>query len=392
MKKLISMLLAASMLLTLAACKQEEDLSQGNRETNGNETTSPTDDATTPTDEGPTDPATTTAPTTSDDNESGPVWEELGEGSVAVFYGKESAEVKTALDAALTNAEITYTDFEGESVTDIQAAVDQGAALLLVSLSDASKAQDIVNVASTAKIPLVFFNCSVPEEVVTSYDRCALLETDEAQIGRTQGRLVGDFVAYNFDSLDLNGDGKISYVLLEDDGSSVEAASCTTYGVEAANEVLSGSGLSNLEFYDSANAGKVIAAPSGGWTKDAGKKTMEDILKTYNESSKNLVELVLVNSDTAALGVVEALQAAGYNTMGKWYVPVFGAGSSDEMVEILQSGAMSGTVMWDATNMANAVCQMTRNLYNGSYVFEGLDAEVDGTWRANVAYGTFTGE
>ena len=385
MKKLISMLVASALVLSMAACAKEEpaDTKSTENTTTTVETQAPTD---APTEEttAPIAPVETTAPAD--------VKWEMGEGATAVFYGKGSDEVKSALDAALTAANIDYTDVAGEDLAEMQKAVDNGAALLLVSLADTEKAQDVVDLAKAAQVPLVFFNCSVPESVVTSYERCALLETDDAQIGRTQGRLAGDFLGYNFDAVDRNGDGVISYALLKDDGTNIEATSCTTYAVDAANEMLAQYGRPSLFFYDASNLDDAVAVPAGGWTKESGKQVAKEILNNFNEATDSLVEVFFVNNEAAAIGVVEALQEAGYNTMGNWYVPVFGVGSSDELVELLQSGAMSGTVQWDATNMANAVCQMTKNLYNGESVFAGLDAEVDGTWRANVAYGTFTGE
>lgn len=390
MKKIISMLLASALVLSMAACAKDEPT-----ETRPPEPTAPTAteqvDTTEATEATPEETKAPIAPAKPTENVE-VMWDEI-KGDAVVFYGKPSDEVKASLDAALKAADISFTDVDGDDVSAISSAIANGAGLLVVTLSDTEKAQEIVDTAKAANVPLVFFNCSVPEAVVTSYDRCALLETDEAQIGRTQGRLAGDFLGYNFDACDVNGDGVISYAMLKDDGSSTEAASCSTYAVAAANEVLADSyGRPALFFYDAANLDDAISAPAGGWTKEAAKKVMQDMLKTYNEATDSLVEMLFVNNETAALGVIEALQEAGYNTIPNWFVPVFGVGGSDETIELLQSGAMSRTVLWDATNMANAVAQMVKNLYAEKSVFAGIDAEVDGTWRANVAYGTFTGE
>ena len=47
-----------------------------------------------------------------------------------------------------------------------------------------------------------------------------------------QGKMIGDYVVANFDKIDLNKDGKISYAMMKGEEGNVEAEYRTQYGVE----------------------------------------------------------------------------------------------------------------------------------------------------------------
>ena len=53
-----------------------------------------------------------------------------------------------------------------------------------------------------------------------------------------QGKMVGEYVLANFDKLDLNKDGKISYAMFKGEEGNAEAIYRTQFGVEDADKVL----------------------------------------------------------------------------------------------------------------------------------------------------------
>lgn len=62
--------------------------------------------------------------------------------------------------------------------------------MLIVNVVDTGSndaAQNIVNLAKAANIPVVFFNRSVDESVVSSYDKCVFVGTDYEMAGHMQG-------------------------------------------------------------------------------------------------------------------------------------------------------------------------------------------------------------
>ena len=54
---------------------------------------------------------------------------------------------------------------------------------------------------------------------------------------------------------------------------------------------------------------------------------------------------------------------------------------------------MIGTIKQDAEGMANTIATIAGNFLNSKDTFEGVEtANVVGTWRVNIPYGTYTGE
>ena len=327
------------------------------------------------------------------------------DGEVAVFWytfgDTYLSSVRAALNTALTNAGVKYQDYDanGSQTTQteqIQTAITKGASVLVVNIVDASSddaTQAIVDMAKNANTPLVFFNRSVSEEIVSAYDKAAYVGTDYTQAGHMQGEMIGNYLVANYDAIDLNGDGVISYVMFKGQEGNAEADARTQYGVEDADAVLTGAGKAQLSFYDANNTSKYLVDQNGAWSAAQGQDYMQTILAQYSEANSNMVELVIANNDDMALGAIAALQAAGYNNGTGKTIPVFGVDATDAAKEKIADGSMTGTIKQDAEGMANAISTITQNLASGKATFEGIDsANVVGTWRINIPYSSYTGE
>ena len=327
------------------------------------------------------------------------------DGEVAVFWytfgDTYLSSVRAALNTALTNAGVKYQDYDanGSQTTQteqIQTAITKGASVLVVNIVDASSddaTQAIVDMAKNANTPLVFFNRSVSEEIVSAYDKAAYVGTDYTQAGHMQGEMIGNYLVANYDAIDLNGDGVISYVMFKGQEGNMEADARTQYGVEDADAVLTGAGKAQLSFYDANNTSKYLVDQNGAWSAAQGQDYMQTILAQYSEANSNMVELVIANNDDMALGAIAALQAAGYNNGTGKTIPVFGVDATDAAKEKIADGSMTGTIKQDAEGMANAISTITQNLASGKATFEGIDsANVVGTWRVNIPYSSYTGE
>ena len=326
------------------------------------------------------------------------------DGEVAVFWytfgDTYLSSVRAALNTALTNAGVKYQDYDanGSQTTQteqIQTAITKGASVLVVNIVDASSddaTQAIVDMAKNANTPLVFFR-SVSEEIVSAYDKAAYVGTDYTQAGHMQGEMIGNYLVANYDAIDLNGDGVISYVMFKGQEGNAEADARTQYGVEDADAVLTGAGKAQLSFYDANNTSKYLVDQNGAWSAAQGQDYMQTILAQYSEANNNMVELVIANNDDMALGAIAALQAAGYNNGTGKTIPVFGVDATDAAKEKIADGSMTGTIKQDAEGMANAISTITQNMASGKATFEGIDsANVVGTWRVNIPYSSYTGE
>ena len=376
MKKILALVLALVMVLSLAACG------------------------------GTTTTETTAAPAEGGDTASTTAAAAAGvDGEVAIFWytfgDTYLSSVRAAMDVAWDAAGIKYQDYDANNsqttqTEQIQTAITKGAAVLVVNIVDASSddaTQAIVEMAQAASIPLVFFNRSVSEEIVSAYENAAYVGTDYTQAGHMQGEMIGNYVLENYETLDLNGDGEISYVMFKGQEGNMEADARTQYGVEDADAVLTAAGKPALVFYDEANTSKYLLDANGAWSAQQGQDLMQTLLSKYSEDSGNMVELVIANNDDMALGAISALQNAGYNKEGGKYIPVFGVDATDAAKEAIANGSMTGTIKQDAEGMANAVVTISQNLATGADKFDTIDeANVVGTWRVNIPYSAYTGE
>ncbi len=329
------------------------------------------------------------------------------DGTVSVFYYTYSdtyiSSVRSALDAAFDEAGIEYQDYDSNNsqttqTEQVTTALAQGTSLLVVNLVDSGSddaAQNIIDLASAQDVPVIFFNRSVSEEVVTGYDSGVFVGTDYEMAGHMQGEMIGEYVVANYDDIDLNGDGVISYVMFKGQEGNAEAIARTQYGLEDANAVITEAGYPELSFYDSANTDLYLVDQDGAWSATAANTYMQTILSQYSEANGNMVELVIANNDEMAIGSVTALQNAGYNLEGgeSVVIPVFGVDATDTAKEYIAAGTMTGTIKQDADGMANTIAQITENFLTGADTFADVDEDnIVGTWRVNIPYATYTGE
>ena len=93
-----------------------------------------------------------------------------------------------------------------------------------------------------------------------------------------QGEMIGNYVLENYDTIDLNGDGVISYVMFKGQEGNAEADARTQYGVEDADAILTAAGKEALSFYDSANSNKYLVDQGGAWSAAAATDYLQTAL------------------------------------------------------------------------------------------------------------------
>lgn len=339
---------------------------------------------------------------------------DLSDANVAVFYYTYSdtyiASVRTELDKALTEMNVTYQDYDSNSNQttqneQIDTAISTGATLLIVNIvtsGSVDASQAIVDKAKNAGIPVIFFNRAVESDqdegkVLGSYEACAFVGTDAPEAGHMQGKMIGEYVTQNFEAMDLNKDGKISYAMFMGQLGNVEAIYRTQYGVEDANAVLKEKGLPTLEYFDPSNKDSYQVDQDGNWSATAANNYMTTNLSQYNEGNGNMIELVICNNDGMAEGVISALNDKGYNLGdGKsTTIPVFGVDATDAAKQLIGDGKMTGTIKQDAEGMADCIAYVTSNAVGGKQLMDATDSYTISEKVANkiyIPYGTYTGK
>jgi len=338
---------------------------------------------------------------------------DLSDADIAVFYYTYSdpyiSSVKTALDGQFDDLGVKYQDYDANSNQttqneQIDTAISTGANLLIVNIvtsGSVEASQAVIDKASAAGIPVIFFNRAVEGDeeegqVLGSYDKCAFVGTDAPEAGHMQGQMIGEYLVENYDAVDLNGDGEISYAMFMGQLGNVEAIARTQYGVEDANKVLTEAGKPELVYFDSSNSDSYQVDQDGNWSATASNNYMTTNLSQYNEENGNMIELVICNNDAMAEGAVSALNDKGYNlgTGDSKMIPVFGVDATDAAKQLISDGKMNGTIKQDADGMAEAIAFLTKNAAEGKDLMDGTDSYNISPKVSNkiyIPYGTYTG-
>ena len=334
---------------------------------------------------------------------------------VSVFWYDESdvylSTVRTELNEELDGLGVAYdnqfaANDQAKQIDQIKTAIAGGSNLLVVNVVTSGApdtAEDIL--AAAGDIPVIFFNRAIGTDgsdvtVLSANATSCFIGTDAPEAGHMQGKMVGEYVLANYDTVDINGDGVISYAMMKGDEANIEAIYRTQYGVEDANAVLTAAGKPALKYFDANNADCYQVDQGGAWSAAAAKEYMDTNFVSYNEGNGNMIELVICNNDGMAEGVVASLQANGYNKDGGHVVPVFGVDATDNAKALIAEGAMTGTVKQDADGMAAAIAQTVSGIAGGKAPADALAGLSDSRFslaadcntKLFVAYAPYTAE
>ena len=337
-----------------------------------------------------------------------------GETKISVFWYDEAdvylSSVRTALNKELDALGVDYDNQyaagdQAKQLDQIKTAIAGGSTLLIVNVVTSGSPDVAKQVLDAAgKIPVIFFNRAIGtdgsdlEILNGSYNTC-FIGTDAPEAGHMQGKMIGDYVLANYDDIDLNGDGVISYAMMKGDEANVEAIFRTQYGVEDANAILTAAGKPALSYFDASNTNCYQVDQGGQWSAAAAKEYMDTNFVSFNEANSNMIELVICNNDGMAEGVIASLQEKGYNKAGAHVVPVFGVDATDNAKALIADGAMTGTVKQDADGMAAAIAQTAKAVKDGKKAVEALASLSDSRFsiasdseaKLYVAYAPYTG-
>lgn len=323
--------------------------------------------------------------------------------------------VRASLNEQLDEAGIAYDDFDANNtqatqLEQVQTAVTNGYNVLVVNLvtsGSADAAEQILQAAGD--VPVIFFNRAVEGDgeehtVLDAHDNIAFIGTDAPEAGHMQGKMIGEFLVENYDDVDLNGDGEISYAMFMGDAANVEAIYRTQYGVEDANAILAENDKPELVYFNESNTDKYQLDPNGAWSSAAANEFMSTNLAEYSEANGNMIELVIANNDDMAIGAISALQNAGYN-MGdgeSTKIPVFGVDATQVAQDAIAADQMTGTVKQDNVGMATAITGVLKGVAAEESLADAAAAVADSddmfsiaegfTNKLFVAYAPFTGE
>lgn len=251
-------------------------------------------------------------------------------------------------------------DNQGTQNDQIPNVISKGVDVILMNIVDTGAAANVIEQAKAADLPIIFFNRE-PEDisVYSTYDKSRFVGTKKEDAGVIQGELIAEMWNKDVAKYDRNGNGKLDYVMLHGGLDNAEAIARTEYSVKTLQE----KGIETNE----------IGLQIANWDTEKAKTAMDAWLARYADD----IDVVIANNDGMAIGAINALKAAGFNTGDEKHILVFGVDATEEAKEAISQGAMDGTVLQDADAMAKALAEIARNAAEGKDFLEGTDYKYD---------------
>ena len=267
------------------------------------------------------------------------------------LYRNEIENYFKTLETDDVKYEITMADGKNdmaEQTNQIRTFISQGMDVIILNLVQTSSADAVIDEIVAAGIPLVLIN---REPLGDNGDESYAGILDNAQVcyvgadARQSGTFQGEMVAELENHGDINGDGKISYIMIEGDPENIDAQYRTEFSVKA----LTDAGI-EVECLDD---------QVGNWDQTKGQELCANALTAYGDQ----IEVVFCNNDGMALGAATAIQTAGRKVGEDIYL--LGVDALPEAVELIKEGDMTGTVLNDHIGQSHAAVDVAGKLLNG---------------------------
>ena len=236
----------------------------------------------------------------------------------------------------------------------INTFITQGVDALIINPVMTSAADPIISTVKNANIPTVLINREPTAEQMSVYDKLVYVGCDAAQSGTFQGELILETANKG----DINGDGKVSYIMIQGDPENIDAQLRTEYSVKA----LTDAGMEVEE----------LDLQRGDWDREKGQTICANDLAQFGDQ----IEVVFCNNDDMAIGALQSIQAAGRKVNEDIYL--VGVDALDAALNEVSNGNMTGTVLNDANGQAaGAVAEMEKLLGGATYASGEQSVYVD---------------
>lgn len=229
----------------------------------------------------------------------------------------------------------------------INTFITQGVDALIINPVMISAADQIISTVKNAGIPTVLINREPSAEAMAAYDKLVYVGALAQQSGTMQGELILDTPNQG----DINGDGKISYIMVQGDPENTDAQYRTEFSVKALTD-----------------AGKEVEQLNltrGDWMRERGQEIVANDLAQFGMD----VEVVFCNNDDMAIGALQSIQAAGRKVNEDIYL--VGVDALDAALNEVKNGNMTGTVLNDAVGQATAAVEEMEKLLGGATYSSG---------------------
>ena len=275
------------------------------------------------------------------------------------LYRNEIEAYFKSLETDTVKYEIIMADGKNdmaEQTNQVNNFITQGVDAIILNLVQTSSADAVIDMIVAADIPCILINreplaydkdgntLDEQYEGILNNAKVCYVGADARQSGSFQGRMIAELDDHG----DINGDGVISYIMIEGDPENIDAQYRTQYSIK----YLTDAGY-KVECLDD---------QVGNWAQAKGQELCANALAKYGDK----IEVVFCNNDAMALGAAAAIQAAG-RTVGK-DIYLVGVDALEEAQEMVAEGTMTGTVLNDHIGQSHAAVDVTIKALNGEEI------------------------
>ena len=237
---------------------------------------------------------------------------------------------------------------QAEQTNQIQNFITQKYDVLILNLVQASSAPEITDMCKEAGIPVVYINREPDVAEEERWESEGLNATYVGCDARQSGTYQGEEILETANKGDINGDGKVSYIMIQGDPENVDAQYRTEFSVKA----LTDAGVKVEE----------LLKQRGDWDQAKAQQIAQDALNQYGDK----IEVIFCNNDAMALGALQAIEAAGRKVNEDIYL--VGVDALTEAVQNVIDGKQTGTVFNNHFAQAQAASDIAVKFLNGEKV------------------------
>lgn len=227
--------------------------------------------------------------------------------------------------------------------------------LIFVNLVDEGEAKHAIDMVKERNMPIVFFG-GVDKKSIESYNKAYWVGMSPSEGGMAQGEVVINLWNNKKESIDKNKDNILQYAMLTGPVANTYAIARTEYSIKTINKA-------NIKTQE-------LALRVGDWSEEKAKEATKALLLKFGGT----IEMIIANNDAMAIGAIKALQENQYNIEGKeMKIEVVGFDGIEKAIDLIKKGVMSGTVIQDPYDYAEAFYTIGMNLVNKRNPIEGTE-------------------
>ena len=237
---------------------------------------------------------------------------------------------------------------QAEQTNQIQNFIASGVDVMILNLVQSSSAPQVTDMCKEAGIPVVYINREPDAAEEERWESEGLNATYVGCDARQSGTYQGEEILETANKGDINGDGKVSYIMIQGDPENVDAQYRTEFSVKA----LTDAGMEVEE----------LLKQRGDWDQARAQQIAQDALNQYGDK----IEVIFCNNDAMALGALQAIEAAGRKVNEDIYL--VGVDALTEAVQNVIDGKQTGTVFNNHFAQAQAASDIAVKFLSGEKV------------------------